>query len=125
MSKSSTARVAIVDDDASVRRALARLIGACSFNPQTFGSAREFIDSLPAGLPDCLVLDLQMPDMTGLDLQRHLTRSGVKIPTIVITAHNDPGFRQRCESAGAIAYLLKPLNETTLIAAINSATRRV
>jgi FixJ family two-component response regulator len=120
----STARVAIVDDDASVRRALARLIGACSFNPQTFGSAREFIDSLPAGLPDCLVLDLQMPDMTGLDLQRHLTRSGVKIPTIVITAHNDPGFRQRCESAGAIAYLLKPLNETTLIAAINSATRR-
>jgi len=123
MSK-STARVAIVDDDASVRRALARLIGACSFNPQTFGSAREFIDSLPAGLPDCLVLDLQMPDMTGLDLQRHLTRSGVKIPTIVITAHNDPGFRQRCESAGAIAYLLKPLNETTLIAAINSATRR-
>jgi len=124
MSK-STARVAIVDDDASVRRALARLIGACSFNPQTFGSAREFIDSLPAGLPDCLVLDLQMPDMTGLDLQRHLTRSGVKIPTIVITAHNDPGFRQRCESAGAIAYLLKPLNETTLIAAINSATRRV
>jgi|SRR5215470_15372810 len=119
-----TSRVAIVDDDASVRKALARLIAACSFKPQTYGSAREFLDSLPLGLPDCLVVDLQMPEMTGLDLQRQLARTGVKIPTIVITAHNEPGFRQRCESAGVVAYLLKPLSENTLIAAINTATRR-
>ncbi len=115
-------RIAIVDDDSSVRKALARLVGTCSFDAQTFGSAREFIDSLSANIPDCLVVDLQMPEMTGLDLQIHLARVGLHIPTIVITAHDEQALRQRCGHAGAVAYLLKPLNENALIAAINSAT---
>ena len=120
----ATPHIAIVDDDSSVRKALARLIGARAFNAQTFGSAREFIESLELVVPDCLVVDLQMPEMTGLDLQIHLARVGLNIPTIIITAHDEPALRQRCGHAGALAYLSKPLDESTLIAAITSAMSR-
>jgi FixJ family two-component response regulator len=115
-------RIAIVDDDALVLRALSRLLRASSFTPETYDSARAFLDSLPLGEPECLILDLQMPEMTGLELQRHLTGKGIHIPTIVITAHDDAGARERCRSAGASAYLLKPLQSATLIAAIGDAT---
>src|SRR5687767_10030756 len=94
-------RVALVDDDASVRRALARLLSASSFEITTFGSAVQFIKSLEGQAPQCLVVDLHMPEITGLELQRQLVRAGVNIPTIVITAYNEPGLRERCESAGA------------------------
>jgi FixJ family two-component response regulator len=118
------ADIAIVDDDASVCRALARLIETWSFRARTYGSAREFIEAMEEdGKPDCLVVDLQMPDMTGLDLQDHLRRAGCKIPTIIITAHNEPGFRRWCEAAEVSAYLLKPLNNNELMMAINSAMK--
>jgi FixJ family two-component response regulator len=117
-------RVAIVDDDAAVRRALARLLRASSFDPVTYGSAAEFLASIGARLPECLVVDLQMPEMTGLELQQHLVKAGISIPTIVITAHDGLGTRERCRSAGAAAYLLKPLQEAPLISAINAATER-
>jgi FixJ family two-component response regulator len=116
--------VAVVDDDAAVRRALVRLLRTSSFDPVGYGSAAEFLDALGARLPDCLVVDLQMPGMTGLELQQHLAKVGIKIPTIVITAHDGIGTRERCRSAGASAYLLKPFQDATLIAAINSATGR-
>ena len=74
-----------MDDDPSVLKALARLLRARAFEARTYGSAREFLSALHEGLPECLIVDLQMPDMTGLELQRHLTRSGLRIPTIVIT----------------------------------------
>ena len=118
-------RVAVVDDDMSVRKALARLLSASSFDIDTYGSAREFLAALqgPDGFPpECLVVDLHMPDITGLELQRYLTRFGIKIPTIIITAYNEPGTSERCTAAGASAFLLKPVNGSTLIAAINSAT---
>jgi len=118
-------RVALVDDDASVRKALARLLSASSFEITTFGSAREFLKSVKAATPECLVVDLQMPEITGLDLQRHLVRSGINIPTIVITAHSEPGLRERCQSAGASAFLVKPLDGKTLIGEINSAVHRI
>jgi FixJ family two-component response regulator len=70
-------------------------------------------------LPECLILDLQMPDMNGLELQRHLNRAGIQIPTIVITAHTDSDMRELCTAAGAESYLLKPLQDTSLLAAIN------
>src|SRR6185312_16110752 len=79
-------RVAIVDDEPSVRRALARLLSASSFDAKTYGTAEEFIESIHGGIPECLVVDIHMPELTGLDLQRYLARAGVKIPTIVITA---------------------------------------
>jgi FixJ family two-component response regulator len=115
--------IAIVDDDPSVLKALARLLRARAFEARTYTSARDFLAALPEGLPDCLIVDLQMPEMTGLELQRHLTRSGVQIPTIVITAHNEAGARERCESAGASAFLSKPLQDTSLLAAIGAARR--
>jgi FixJ family two-component response regulator len=114
--------VAIVDDDESVRKALARLLAANSLKIETYGSAQEFLISLRARSPDCLLLDLHMPDVNGLDLQRHLNRIGVSIPTIIITAHNEIGLRERCVAIGASAFLTKPLNAQALMEAINAAT---
>ncbi len=78
---------------------------------------------MPDGLPYCLIVDLQMPEMSGFELQQHLTRRGVQIPTIVITAHGDVAARERCKSAGVIAFLLKPLQDTSLFAAIAAADK--
>ncbi|MGA8494455.1 MAG: response regulator [Xanthobacteraceae bacterium] len=116
--------IAIVDDDPSVLKALARLLGAHSFATRTYLSAPQFLASLPEGLPDCLIADLQMPEMTGLELQLNLARRGVQIPTIIITAHDEAGMRERCKSAGAIAYLSKPVSDTSLFAAIESTGTR-
>ena len=113
--------VAIVDDDAGVRRALARLLRASRFDTVTYETAREFLGSLIDRVPDCLVLDLQMPDLSGLELQQHLVRASIKIPTVVITAHDGVSTRERCQSAGAAAYLLKPVDEEALISAIGVA----
>ena len=113
--------IAIVDDDPSVLKALARLLGTRSFNARTYRSARQFLASLSGGLPDCLVTDLQMPEMTGLELQQNLARKGIRIPTIIITGHDQAGMRERCKTAGAIAFLSKPLQDTSLFAAIDAA----
>ena len=121
MPKTLTGFVAIVDDNSAVRKALSRLLGACAIRAQSFGSAREFLNSLVSGVPECLIVDLQMPEMTGLELQGELCRLGARIPTIVITAHNESGLRERCLAAGAMAYLVKPLDGSELIANINSA----
>jgi FixJ family two-component response regulator len=117
----SAGRIAIVDDDASVRKALARLLSLSNYSLQTYGSAREFLDSLPSGTPQCLILDLQMPEMNGLELHAMLARIGLKIPTIVITAHTETSFREQCCAMGTAAYLLKPLDESHLLAAIRTA----
>ena len=117
--------IAIVDDDPSVLKALARLLGTRSFATKTYMSAPQFLAALPEGLPDCLIADLQMPEMTGLELQLTLARRGVQIPTIIITAHDEVGMRERCKSAGAIAYLSKPVSDTSLFAAIDAAGKNV
>ena len=117
-----TPHVAIVDDDPALLKALARLLRLHAYDTKTYDSARAFIDSLRQDVPACLIVDLQMPEMTGLDLQRQLTRDGIKIPTIVMTAHDEGIARQRCEAAGALAYLLKPVQGATLIAAIEAVT---
>jgi len=118
-----TAQIAIVDDDASVRKALMRLLQASSYTVKTFGSASEFLASLNQRVPDCLIVDLQMPSTNGLELQISLARAGIVIPTIVITAHDEPGSRERCSTAGAAAYLLKPVRKKELIATIKAATK--
>ena len=115
--------IAIVDDDPFVLKGLTRLLRARSLHAKTYGSAQEFLAGLPAGLPECLILDLQMPEMSGLELLQHLTRQGIQIPTIVITARGDFGVRERCESAGAIAFLLKPVQDISLFAAIDAASK--
>lgn len=119
----SSPYVAIVDDDASVRKALARLLVASALNTRTYASAQEFFGSLKIEIPACLIVDLQMPDMTGLELHGELLRTGIAIPTIVTTAHDDAGCRERCSLTGA-TYLLKPFDQALLIGAINRAIRR-
>lgn len=113
--------VAIVDDDAAVRSAVSRLLNACDIRNQSYASPRDFLDSLEFEIPDCLIVDFHMPGMTGLELQEQLSRSGVSIPTIVITAHGDAALRDRCLDAGVAAYLAKPFDCDALLASINSA----
>lgn len=112
-------KIAIVDDDASVLKALTRLLRAHAFHAQTYLSAREFLAELPNAAPDCLILDLQMPEMSGLELFQHLANKGVAIPTIIITAQGDAAIRQRCATMGAIAFLTKPLQDSVLFAALD------
>jgi FixJ family two-component response regulator len=113
--------IAIVDDDPSVLKALARSLRLRGLQAKTYGSAQEFLASLPEGLPQCLIVDLQMPEMTGLELHHHLRRSGMQIPTIIITAYSDIRARERAESAGVIAFLSKPLKKASLFAAIDKS----
>jgi FixJ family two-component response regulator len=115
--------VAIVDDDPSVLKALARLLSTRSFIVKTYLSGPLFLAAQPQDLPDCLIADLQMPEMTGLELQHNLKRKGVHIPTIVITAHDEAGMRERCKAAGAVAYLSKPVQDILLFDAIETAGR--
>lgn len=113
--------VAVVDDELSVRKALARLLTAASFDARTYGSAREFINSLRKEAPDCLVVDVHMPDFSGLDLQRYLHRAKQPIPTIVMTAFDDTEIRAQSLANGAVAYLTKPLQAQALVEAVNAA----
>jgi len=110
--------IAIVDDDPAVLKALSRLLRSHAFRARTYGSGQEFLAALPAGLPDCLIIDLQMPEMNGLELQQHLVSNGVKIPTILITAHADVALR---DQTGLVASLRKPLQEKALFDAIDKA----
>jgi FixJ family two-component response regulator len=113
--------IAIVDDDPSVLKALKRSLRVRGVQSRTYGSAQEFLAALPEGLPDCLIIDLEMPGMTGLELLRDLKRKDLQVPAIVITAHGDAGVRERCESAGAVAYFSKPFKNSLLFAAIEAA----
>jgi FixJ family two-component response regulator len=115
-------RVAVVDDDESVRKALQRLLRVSDLDADTFASAQDFLAWLAqASPPDRLVLDLQMPGMSGLDLQRQIVRAGLRLPVVVITGHDEPGMQARCLAAGAGAYLRKPLDACKLLAAIEAA----
>jgi FixJ family two-component response regulator len=116
--------IAIVDDDPAVLKALARLLDTRALKARTYRSARLFLASLSEGLPNCLIIDLQMPEMTGLELQQNLARKGIRIPTIIITAHDEAGMRERCKAAGAIAFLSKPLQDISLFAAIDAVSRK-
>jgi FixJ family two-component response regulator len=113
--------IAVVDDDPSFLKAVERLLGTRSLTIRSFESADQFLASLTGGLPDCLVLDLQMPGMSGLELQETLARKGFKIPTIILTSNKDPAVRERCLSSGAVAYLSKPVRRAELFAALDAA----
>jgi FixJ family two-component response regulator len=117
----SRLRVAVIDDDASVRKALRRLLRAANLNVDVFASGREFLDSLPSNRPDCIVLDFHMPGMSALDVQLQLAREVLPVPIIVITGHDEPQIRVQCLSAGAVAYLCKPFDDEELLAAIYRA----
>ena len=113
--------VSVVDDDASLRRSLQNLLTSAGFRVETFESAEVFLESRPRERTGCIVLDLRMPGMGGLDLLRHLTASGARIPVIIMTANGDDDMRQRSLQAGAVAFLEKPIQGTVLIGAVRTA----
>jgi FixJ family two-component response regulator len=114
-------RISVVDDEASVRKALWRLLSASNLDAETFPSGQAFLDSLPSRSPDCLVLDLHMPGLSGLEVLQRLSSAGVTLPTIVITAYDEPDAQMKCSAFGASAYLRKPLDDKMLLATIASA----
>jgi FixJ family two-component response regulator len=118
--------IAIVDDDESVCRALKRLVRSLGMNAETFTSGQKFLDlieAMPSFHADCVVLDVQMPGLNGIEVQEQLVRSGDKFPIIFITAHDDVGMRERALSAGAVAFLRKPFDDELLITTLHAALK--
>lgn len=116
--------VFVVDDDESIQRALKRLLRSEGYHVVTFGSAEDFLDSCSAVGKGCLVLDIRLPGMTGLDLYEKVVSSVVKYPVIFMTAHDNPQWQQRAKAAGAIAYLRKPFGRQSLLDAVCLAQER-
>ena len=119
-----TAVLAIVDDDPSVREALTSLVRALGYVAVTFECAEDLLKSRRRASVSCLITDLQMPGMTGLDLHRQLSASGKPIPAILITAFPDERARERALQAGVICYLTKPFSEDNLLACLRSILGR-
>ena len=113
--------VAVVDDDAGMRRGIERLLNAHGLETKGFDSAEAFLDQLASSQADCLVLDIHLEGMSGIDLRRRLTASGSKLPVIFITAINDERQEQECINAGCVAYLRKPFPAELLLDAIKKA----
>jgi len=113
--------IAIVDDEESVCRALQRLMLSVGLEVETFSSGAAFLESLKTYSPDCVVLDLHMPDMSGFEVQARLAQSGNKLPIVTITGHDTPEAQQRVMDAGAVAYLRKPMNDKALLDAVLAA----
>ena len=116
--------VSIVDDDESVRRSVRNLLLSVGFRVAVFESVESFLQSVQRGSIGCLVLDLRMPGMDGLELLAHLEKSGERVPAVILTAHGDDDTRERARRAGAVAFLDKPFRSAELIEAVDSALLR-
>ena len=118
--------VAIVDDEAPVRKALRRLFLAAGIDVETFASGDEllaFLAAVSTRRPDCVVLDLHLPGLSGLDVQRRISAAELRLPTIIVTGHDQPGTAEQALAAGASTYLSKPLDDKILLAAVAAAMR--
>ena len=113
--------VAIVDDDESVRVALQGLMKAAGYPARSFASAEEFLNSGEHRDTGCLIADIRMPGMSGLDLQARLNSQRCKIPTIFITAHGDTNMRMQALRAGAVEFLTKPFSDDVLLEQVKTA----
>ena len=116
--------VSIVDDDISVRRSTRRLLRSSGFRAEAFASAEEFLSSKSAGETACLILDLRMPGMNGLELQRRLAQSGNGIPIVFLSAHASEEDERSALSAGAVRFLRKPISKDGLLDAIRVALKK-
>ena len=115
--------VAIVDDEEGIRKALGRLLRAAGLEAHGYANGQEFLTAAAERRPDCVVLDLHMPGMSGLQVLRKLKATGLLLPIVVITAHDEAETREQCLSTGARAYLRKPLEDRLLLNAISAAMR--
>jgi FixJ family two-component response regulator len=113
--------ISIVDDDASVRAAMQGLVRSLGYDAATFGSAEEFLESERLQDTSCLITDVQMPGLSGLQLQEHLNARGHDMPVIFITALLEEAIRVRALEAGAVGFFRKPCHEESLIACLDSA----
>ena len=120
----TTPVVFVVDDDVSVRESLEPLIRCAGWRPKTFASAQEFLDYPPPPAPGCLVLDVSLPDLNGLDLQQRLNGHRTHLPIIFITGHGDIPMTVKAMKAGAIEFLTKPFSDDALLGAIGQAVER-
>jgi len=121
---SASSVVFVVDDDVSVRESLELMIRQAGWEPQTFSTAQEFLDRPQASVPSCLVLDVSLPGLSGLDLQRKIAAERCGMPIIFITGHGDIPTTVRAMKAGAIEFLTKPFNDDALLGAIGQALER-
>ncbi|AKF53913.1 response regulator transcription factor [Pseudomonas syringae pv. aptata] len=108
----------VLDDDLSVRSSLEDLLASVGLRSMLFGSTREFLDTPRPDAPGCLILDIRMPGMSGLDFQEHMARSGISLPVIFITGHGDIPMSVRAMKAGAVEFLTKPFRDQDLLDAI-------
>lgn len=124
MSSTASATVFVVDDDAEVRAAMQRLLKTVGLHAEAFANARDFLQrSMPQG-PSCLILDVRLPGMSGLDVQRKLVAAGVNLPVIFITAHADVPLAVRAMKSGAVEFLTKPVRGQDLLDAVEQALLR-
>jgi len=124
MSISKPPTVAVVDDDEAVRGALSNLLASLDLGVATFASAEAFLASPACRDAACLIADVQMPGMSGLDLQRHLSESGNRLPVILITAFPQEHVRRQAEAEGAFGFFAKPFEGGLMIQCIERALRR-
>ena len=122
--KTPTELVLVIDDDASMREAISRLLHAIGLTVRTFGSAREFLGTRLPDIPACVVLDVRLPDLSGLDLQREMVERGIHVPVIFITGHGDIQMSVQAMKAGAVEFLTKPFRDQELIDAVRSGIHR-
>lgn len=115
--------VVIVDDEESVRNAVQRLLGAAGLTVTSFASAEDFLNSGELSTTGCLIADIRMPGMSGLDLQSHLSDEGYPIPIIFITAHGDEKIRIRAMRGGAVAFLAKPFDNSVLLDCVRACLK--
>ena len=113
--------VAVVDDEEAVRRALERLLRSAGIETETFSTGGAMLEDLARREPDCIVLDLHMPGMSGFEIQAVLAERNLRIPVVVLTGHDIPGSSERVTAAGAAAYLRKPVDGAVLLAAVVAA----
>ena len=113
--------ISVVDDDEAMREALRLLMKSLGYTAQAFASAEDFLSSRQIPGTSCLIADVQMPGMTGLELYHHLVAAGKTIPTILITAYPDDSMRERALGDGVVCYLSKPFDENDLLACIHSS----
>jgi len=124
MTSNAAEMVFVIDDDESIREALKSLIRSVGLSVETFASAQDFLESSRPDVPSCLILDVRMPGLSGLDLQRDLAETSIHIPIIFITGHGDIPMSVRAMKAGAVEFLTKPFRDQDLLDAIQQALER-
>ena len=124
IAKAPTQLVFVIDDDASMREAISRLLHAIGLTVRTFGSAREFLQHRLPDIPSCLVLDVRLPGLSGLDLQREMVERGIHVPVIFVTGHGDIPMSVQAMKAGAVEFLTKPFRDQDLLDAVRSGIQR-